>query len=124
MLVTSPPVFASGCDSRTGDGLRGFIIRVQRFCFQQNCGRIGRIRFQAALDQFLGFVFFAAFEESLRVSQIRLRRLFLLAHQVVKLGQTHLHAQIFRLHFQQTVQHFHRFLCAISFQVRFGDLQE
>ena len=63
-------------------------------------------------------------EQALGVAQIGLGGFLLLAHHVVKFGQAHLHAQVFRLHVEQAMQHFDSALRVIGFQVRFGDLQE
>ena len=96
----------------------------QDLALQKNRGSARAIHSERALDQLFGFVWLAVVKQPLRVVQIRLRRFLLLAHHVVKLGQAHLHARIFRLDFEQAVQHFDGFGSAIGFQMNFGNLQE
>ncbi len=114
--------FGMGFEQRDGVGI--LAARDERFGAQQHGRAVGRIHFERALDELFRFVVLAAIEQALGVVQIGLGRFLLLAHHVVKLGQAHLHAQVFRFDVEQAVQHFNRALCVIGFQVRFGDLQE
>ena len=106
------------------DGVVILAARDERFGAQEHGRPVRRIDFNRALDKLFRFVVLAAIEQALGVVQIGLGRFLLLAHHVVKLGQPHLYAQVFRLDVEQAVQHFDGTLRVIRFQVRFGNLQE
>ena len=114
--------FGMGFKQRDRVGI--LAARDERLGAQKHSRAVGRIDFDRALDELFRFVVLAAIEQALGVIQISLGRFLLLAHHVVKLGQAHLYAQVFRLDVEQAVQHFYGALCVIRFQVRFGNLQE
>ena len=103
---------------------RVFSVGNQDFGLQQQRGWIGGRHLQGSLHHLFGFARVAAVEQALPIGEVRFRGVALLPHHVIELGQAHLHPWVFRLHFQQAMQHLDGLGPAVGFQVRFGDLQE
>ncbi len=74
--------------------------RRENPALQKDRDWVGGVDFQRTIDEFLRFITLAALKQSLRIRKIRLGRFLFLAHDVIELGEPHLHARILRFHFQ------------------------